>query len=135
MCGFFDKEKKEITILIYNFGPTIAETLSQDNLPNHVQTALNQVIENHTKRAYWVGKKFTQENALTLMAIQEGISSKLDQDKSRGHGITDFIEHCMDLNTNSKIAIISGKSAIKIDSTYKISSKDVLVSCQHKTVG
>jgi hypothetical protein len=32
----------------------------------------------------------------------------------------------MDLNTNSKIAIISGKSAIKIDSTYKISSKDVL---------
>ncbi len=60
------------------------------------------------------------------MALQEGISSKLNADITRGHGIIDFIEHCMELNHDSQIVIISGKTAIKIDSQYGIKNEMVL---------
>jgi hypothetical protein len=123
LCGYFDRINKTVTILIYNFGCTIAHTLSKDNLPSHIKISVEQVIANFTKhRLLW--SDFTKENALTLLALQEGISSKLDADISRGHGIMDFIEHCVELNEESQIVIISGKTAIKINSKYKISEVD-----------
>lgn len=127
LCGSFDKEKKEVTILIYNFGNTIAETLSNNKLPEHVNKVVQEVISNHTaKKAFLWNSSFTKENALTLLAIQEGISSKLDADISRGHGIMDVIEQCSKLNKDSKSIIISGNTAIRIDSKYCIKSQNVL---------
>lgn len=126
LCGCFDKEKKEVIILIYNFGHTIASTLDKNNLPQHVQKVVNEVIANHTKKQFFFNSKFTRENALTLLALQEGISSKLDDDITRGHGLIDFIQHCRELNRESKSVIISGKTAIKIDSTHSIETKFVL---------
>ncbi|RZJ91825.1 MAG: hypothetical protein EOO20_03945, partial [Chryseobacterium sp.] len=33
LCGFYDKRNKEVTILIYNFGRTMAETFNDENVP------------------------------------------------------------------------------------------------------
>jgi hypothetical protein len=127
MWGFFDKSTREVTIIIYNFGNTIASTLNKAKLPPHVQTAVNEVVRNHTQktRLFGWGKTFSKENALTLLAVQEGISSRLDADLTRGHGLIDFIDHCFEISSNSKVSIISGKTAIKIDSKYQIGRRNV----------
>ena len=127
LCGFYNKISQEVTLLIYNFGRTIAETFSMEDVPNDVKNDIAQVIANHTANKYlniFTGAgDFTKENALTLLAIQEGISSKMKVDFSRGHGIIDFVEHCFQLSDKCKIAIISGKTAIKIDNRYPMSSQ------------
>jgi len=127
LCAFYDKVTKELTILIYNFGKTIAETLLPKNLPQPVRGEVEDIIRNHTKRfGFLIGSNFTQENALTLLALQEGISSKLLTDDTRGHGLIDYIEKCFELQPLCRIAIVSGRTAIKIDQKYPISLKNVL---------
>ena len=127
LCGYFDREKSELTILIYNFGKSISETLSREDLPIDMKENIEKVIDNHTKKRFFsiLESKFTQENALTLLALQEGISSKLSTDISRGHGLIDFIDRCFALNPDSKVMIISGKTAIKIDKEYAIGNATV----------
>lgn len=124
LCGFYDKQSQEITILIYNFGKTIAETLnSPDTLPSEIYSEILDIVQNHFEKKFLkitnVGD-FTLENALTLLALQEGISSKIKDDISRGHGLIDFIGNCFELSAETKVAIISGKTAIKIDKKYPI---------------
>lgn len=127
LCGVYDKNKNEVKILIYNFGISIAENLNKDGLPIDMKEQIDKVIKNHTEKKFFVlESKFTKENALTLLAIQEGISSKISEDRSRGHGLIDFAEKCLGLNDKSKIRIISGRTAIKIDSKYKIEKKHFL---------
>lgn len=129
LCGFYNKITKEVTLLIYNFGKTIFETLLTKDLPEEMFDDIEKVIKNHTSKRlinFTKNSEFSIENAITLLAIQEGISSRIKFDKSRGHGLMDFIEHCFILNDNSKISIISGSTAIKIDKTYKIGIKNVL---------
>lgn len=129
LCGFYNKMSKEITILIYNFGKTIAETLVTDDLPDEMLDDITKVITSLTTKKILnltVNSEFTLENAVTLLALQEGISSRLKFDISRGHGMMDFIQQCLELSIDSKISIISGKTAIKIDKTYPISRRNVL---------
>jgi hypothetical protein len=127
LCGFYDKFNKEITILIYNFGKTIADTLNSDSIPNEMKSQIDEIIGNHTNKKFFLpDSSFTKENAVTLLAIQEGISSRLKYDRTRGHGMMDFIEHCFELSNDTKIVIISGKTSIKIDKTYKIGTKMVI---------
>lgn len=126
LCGFYDKEEKEITILIYNFGKTISESFGDDSLPEQMKDVLVEIIENHAKKNFFQFKnQFTPENALTLLAVQEGISSRVKYDKSRGHGLIDFIEHCFNLSSGTRIVLISGKTAIKVDNKYQVSKKNV----------
>ena len=127
LCGFYDKDVKEITILIYNFGRTIAQTLTTDSLPPEMKEDIEAIIKSHIKKEFFSLKgNFSIENALTLLALQEGISSRVVFDKTRGHGITDYIEHCFALNAGTKVVIISGNTAIRIDNKYSIENKFVL---------
>jgi len=127
ICGFYDKINKVITILIFNFGRTIAESLSVSEIPEDMRKSIEQVIINQTKNNSFISSSnFTRENSLTLLALQEGISSKISDDKTRGHGLTDFLEYCTLLGSGTKIVVISGKTAIKIDGQYKVEPKNVL---------
>lgn len=126
LCTFFDRRDQKVTILIFNYGHTIASTLEKNDIPNEVKTDIELVIQNHKKMGYLgFGNSFTKENALTLLALQEGISSKLIIDDSRGHGLIDYINHCKKLNNGAKITIISGKTAIRIDETSNIREQNV----------
>mgnify|MGYP001767652463 CR=1 FL=1 len=124
LCGFYDKETKEVTLLIYNFGKTISDTLVAENLPEQMKKEIYNIIESHVKKnLFEIKGKFNPENALTLLALQEGVSSRVKFDKSRGHGLIDFIEHCFTLSQETRIVIISGRTAIKIDKSYQIGKK------------
>jgi hypothetical protein len=126
LCGFYDKRTKDLTILIFNFGNTIAQTLARDNLPTQMKSLIGEVLSNQAlRRLFKIGGPFTEENALTLLALQEGVSSRLKYDKTRGHGLIDYIEHCFDLSPACRIAIISGRTAIKIDGKYPIADKHI----------
>lgn len=126
LCTFFDRQKRTVTILIFNYGHSIASTLETNNIPEEVKRDIEKVVKNHKDKGFLqFGSSFTKENALTLLAIQEGISSKLENDDSRGHGIIDFIKHCKKMNQSAKITIVSGKTAIKIDNRTEISSQDI----------
>lgn len=136
LCGFYDIERNEVTLLIYNFGPTIAQTLikkfiaeSGDEkgiMPDHVAEFISDVVNKHTEKKFYDRKTFTSENALTLLAIQEGISTEIDKDNTRGHGIMDFVEHCFSLSDQCKISLLSGKTCVRINNSYSIESKEVL---------
>lgn len=127
LCGMYNKHDKSVSILIYNYGPTIADTLNNEELPEEVKTFKDTVIGNHISKNYFEFKRhFNKENALTLLAIQEGISSVIGVDKSRGHGIIDFIGHCFELSKETKITFISGNTAIRIDKKYMISSREIM---------
>lgn len=137
LCGFYDKENKEVTLLIYNFGKTIAQTLMEkfisqsDENPSpqkvKIGNFIDTVIDNHLKKGFFErSHSFTAETALTLLAIQEGVSTEIDKDITRGHGLMDFIEHCFNLTQNCKISILSGNTAIRIDKKYKISEKEIM---------
>jgi len=126
LCCMYNKKVQELTILIYNFGKTIAETLTSEDLPTEMWKKITELIINHNKKKLWnftKGSEFTLENALTLFAIQEGISSRILVDITRGHGLIDFIENCFNLSNETQIAVISGKTAIKIDNRYPIKSE------------
>jgi hypothetical protein len=124
LCGFYNKDLKEITILIFNFGLTIKESFDNKEIPTEIKKEIDSVIGNYKKFDWFrLSKGFTEENAMTLLALQEGVSSKINYDPSRGFGIMDYIEHCFNLNKNCKVSIISGKTAIKIDDRYSIVEK------------
>lgn len=130
ICCFYNKISQEITVLIYNFGNTIAETLTEkiisEELPFEISNNITDVISNHLKKKLFTfGSKFTVENALTLLAIQEGISSKLKVNESRGFGLMDFLGHCFELSMETKVSFISGSTAIKIDKKYPIGIANV----------
>lgn len=126
LCGFYNKTSREITILIFNYGNTIYETLSMNNLPMEMQEKVDVIISNYRKKQIiFMESKFSVENALTLLAFQEGVSSRLTFDNTRGHGLIDFAENCFELCEDAKIVIISGKTAIKIDNKYKIEKRHV----------
>jgi len=130
LCCFYDRTNKELTIMIYNFGPTIAEKMKSSKLPPEITEPIKQLIASHKSRLSFlpsrVGYAFSEENALTLLALQEGISSRLEFDPSRGFGLLDYIDHCFTLTPNCRIAIISGTTAITINNKYPISSRYVL---------
>ncbi len=127
LCGMFDKKTNTVSILIFNFGPTIASTLEGNTLPSHVQKFKDELINNYKNKGFLGLKQpFSKENALTLLALQEGVSSKLSADETRGYGLMDFIEHCFELSSETKIVIISGKTTIRINEKYKIQKQDIL---------
>ena len=130
LCCFYDRLSKELTIMIYNFGPTIAEKLKGSKLPPEVADPVKSLIANHTTHHWFklarAGRAFSEENALTLLALQEGISSRLEFDITRGFGLLDFIDHCFTLTSKCRISIISGTTAINVDNKYPISSRYVL---------
>lgn len=126
LCGFYDKENREITLLIYNFGKTIAQTMSASSIPEEMKSQIDTIIDNHIKnKLFSIGDSFTRENALTLLAIQEGISSVIKYDITRGHGLIDFVEHCFNLSNETKIVLISGKTAIRIDNRYQFDNVEL----------
>jgi len=57
--------------------------------------------------------------------LQEGISSRIKFDITRGHGLMDFISNCFELSEDSRVAIISGRTAIKIDKKHPIAHQFV----------
>jgi hypothetical protein len=114
-------------ITIFNFGPTMAETL-QRLLPGDLRTDIEQLLAEHRKRSYFtmVGPRWTEEGLWTLYALQEGVSSKASAETARGVGTADMIEEFQILGRTEgaeatpKMCLLSGHTHILFDGRYKM---------------
>lgn len=126
--GCYDKDAKECSFAIINFGKSIYETLSDKNsTAADVIEKITEVIDSNRKIHEKIGlsfDKYQEEPLWTVMALQDGISSKrtsTGQGRTHGHGIMDvltFIGAVKDDANGAKVCICSGHSSVLIDYAY-----------------
>lgn len=138
--GCFEKDTKNARFAIVNSGLSIFESLSNEaSTSKEVLVKIQDVVLSHRS----MGKKITDgynelvsdqntgEPIWNVMALQEGISSKRNEnDPTRGRGLMDVLDFFSELhgnNKNANVVIISGHSHINIDFSYPVIKKDVLV--------
>jgi hypothetical protein len=131
ITGFLDNsiEPHLCEIAIFNFGRTIYESfnkLDRNSYPFVVQ--LNQFLKSAS-----FSNMFTEETCITLLALQETISSKNEsKTDTRGSGTVQLIEFFQDIHrectesgsSSAKMAMLSGKTHILFDGTYKMINDD-----------
>lgn len=120
-------------IAIFNFGKSIAQTLSELDRSSYAWDNLKGYVDAHsTKRLF--GKTWREEDLLTIVALQQHISSKnftaLD---TRGQGTVHFIdffqqvyEFCKKSSDDgqAKMAIVSGSTYILFDGKYRLAERE-----------
>lgn len=125
--AFFFKEGSnvgEISIIIYNFGQTIYESLkhnenNNDTKAKEMYTYLKKLCKINLKNG------FTEEELWTLYSLQERISHLLsEKDIDRGSGTIEFIKNIQEISNenDTDIAMLSGNTMIIFDNKYKITT-------------
>jgi len=132
IVGYLDntKEPYRCDIAIINFGKTFYETFKNLDENNYAfKEQIADVLSAHKAKKLFKKNKWTEENLITLLAIQQGISSKnIEKESTRGVGTYRLIkffedmhnEYNGDYSDNAKMAIISGKTHILFDGTYEL---------------
>lgn len=123
-----NKRYGELQLLFLNLGNTIYQGLKY-NSSEETEERLKYYLENHKK---FFSKKWNEEMACTVFALQEGISRLRDKEKEgykgRGTGTVTLIEtlniigRCED-GQMPEMTIISGRTYIKFDGRYNMSMK------------
>ncbi|MCT4673872.1 MAG: hypothetical protein N4A37_11595 [Prolixibacteraceae bacterium] len=116
----------KINVAILNFGRSIYESF----IYNEANSKLNNEIYSRFLKIQKKSREITEENIFTLSALQEGVSSLLYEDYSRGNGFTNLIESFFAIgdfkskehSANPRILIYSGKTGVKCDATFSLYS-------------
>jgi hypothetical protein len=113
-------------LTLFNFGPSIAETL-QGVASSELREVILELIRDHRKRLYFVSRTDWTEAALwTLYALQEGVSRHYGEPgMHRGVGTCDMIEEFQHLGRTiggeqPKMCLISGHTHIVFDPKYRM---------------
>ena len=120
--GFTDKNSKgEVfqQISIFNFGTSISDSIEKSLSKDIVNKRVEPYIKMHINEV-------PKEILFTVIALQENISSKLDEQPDRGQGFTDllqFFEEVAHECTNNEdnhvqMSLVSGAVSIYFDGTY-----------------
>lgn len=117
-AGYYDKKTKQCSFMILNFGSTISETLLENvNSRKEINRHLDK-NQNMYKLLTDKLKQSSTELAVTILGLQDGISSKKTEKgtgNTRGKGLMSFLEFINKVGIETKIAIVSGKALLKID--------------------
>lgn len=111
-----DSESGEGSIVFFNFGKTIYESLKEDS-EEDVKNKLKALSEKHVFNEY-----FTEDTLWTLASLQPKISSKssYNSGEERGTGSIKLIESFRKISgstSSSLMSIISGKNQILFDNS------------------
>jgi hypothetical protein len=115
-------------IAIFNFGKTIAETLSALPDTSYTRMQIAPYLELH-QRSRWFGPSWSENDLLTLIALQGHVSSKNQSNlDTRGNGTIDLIETFFEIHNQcngagqggARMAILSGGTYILFDGTYRL---------------
>lgn len=113
--------KGELTFI--SFGNTIYNNLNSHNIDPNIKRKLQTYKSHHFSK---FSDTWTEETLWNVISLQYGISSKKDAvNLDRGVGTVTAIESFMELGNTihgeiPKMLILSGKSHIIIDGTYKL---------------
>ena len=117
-------------IAAYNFGGTIAGSFSSPNASAEALKLLMPIIYRHRDSKQY-DSQWNEQALLTVLALQQHVSSKSEPGKPRGTGTIDLINFfesvsCSLLGTNSTpraiMTLISGSIQIVFDGTYQLSN-------------
>lgn len=133
--GYFQETKENnkhfglFKLVILNFGGTIYEKFkNNDECPQNTIERMRKLSENYTKRQFFRKREFEEDTLWTLYALQQGVTSVAG--KRRGNGTIQFIKSFFNIKGNpdvdsiSKMIIISGNTQIVFDGTYGITERD-----------
>ena len=129
--NYYDSEIGKGSLLFFNFGNTIYETLKATKSLEMKKT-MERLINIH-KSNKSLDEKFTEESLLTLLALQDKISSEYKKEESRGTGTIKMIRNFLKISNfnsleNSPNAfVISGKTIIKLDKKLKEIQNDKIM--------
>lgn len=131
--GYFQKLQENtgvFKLVILNFGETIYEKFKNPSCENKdIVANMNILSKKYTENGFFFLNEFEEETLWTLYALQEGVTSvPTTTYYKRGNGSIQFIENFFNLKCEkediSKMVILSGKTNITFDGTYKIVEKE-----------
>ena len=131
IASYLDTNTPEYTceLVIFNFGKSIAQTFEALPDDHFTRKLVNPYIDKHKHRNLF-SHKWRRQDLLTLIALQERISSKNEQaDDTRGIGtinLIDFFQKLFDEvpeagGVKPVMAILSGETHVLFDGKYKLS--------------
>lgn len=123
-----NKSYGDCHLVVFNFGPTISETLQRLRLGSPLRDMVEKIVQKH--RGPKLKRHFTDEALWTILALQGGVSNKnsdpSEPESHRGTGTVDMIQMFQDLGQtvggaeSPKMAIVSGRTHIVLDGTYRM---------------
>lgn len=130
IAGFLDTSSEELTceIVIVNIGLTIAESFYENtDLINEYE--MNKYVSSHKSMF------LTEENLITLFALQGNVSSKNKESISRGQGTIQYLSFFIELNkllseldpsiNFPTMILVSGHTYIKLDNKINKFKDDI----------
>lgn len=117
----------ECHIVIFNFGPTIYESLSHESTAKSMRDDVTRLVQAHMKKGFFK-LSWNEECLWTLYALQQGVSRYKGEPKgrTRGNGTIEMIEAFSALaSTPQKMCIVSGSAYILFDGKYTLKEKRV----------
>ncbi len=114
-------------IAIFNFGRTIAESLSANSAAAEVKARIEGLVEHHARMKFF-NDLWDEECVWTLSALQHGVTRyrKGTRGQSRGKGTIEMIKAFSELATRpQQMAVISGRAFIMFDGSYELQKNDM----------
>lgn len=123
-----DRAFGDCHISIFNFGPTLAETL-RSLPPGDYRSDIEELVGEHQKRGFFgiVRPGWSEDGLWTLYALQEGVSRLNAPGTSRGVGTADMISEFQRLGKTAdpafqpRMCLVSGKTHILFDGRHEMS--------------
>jgi hypothetical protein len=116
-------------IVLFNRGPTIYESMSGPNASPEIKARADALAKKHMQSGLLdiiKPKPWTTESLWTLFAMQQGVSSKLQERPSRGNGTVEVIQAFAKLaGSGGRMCILSGSSYINFDDTYGLAEHTI----------
>lgn len=114
----------ECHLVIFNFGIPIYESMKDVlSTKSPLNGAITRLIKQHSSRKFF-SKVWDENVLLTLYSLQEGVSSKLSTDPTRGNGLADLVQFFQKIGKSADkdpvMVLISGDVFIKFDNVYEM---------------
>lgn len=129
MLGYLDlhRTQPKVEIAIFNFGRSIAQTFQDLPGTHYAWMSVKPYLDRHLGfRA--ITHRYRQEDLITVMALQEHVSSKNnDATGHRGHGTIQLLRFfnnlhqlCNETQVGPEMALLSGSTFIRFTGTHTI---------------
>lgn len=111
-------------LAVFNFGGSIADSFRNVDKQSLVRRKVDAYTRSHERMGKW-----KRDNLVTVVALQQYISSKLSEEQpDRGQGTVQLIDFFMDVHEECtgqskdamKMALCSGSTHILFDGTYRM---------------